>query len=188
MARKSIAELLAQADATLPDNATQLITAAAVRNIIKDFVDTMAPSYGVITCASSVEVVPGGTPQVIAPFTAVLQASPATEWSANLTNGSVTRALNGVAGNTSRVTVDGDVEGPNNNLVEVRLYKNGAYTGFSVSATTGGAGRPFGFNFLGLIYNDADATFDVRAVGDAATYTFSNVDLICENVPVRSFV
>lgn len=188
MARKSVNELLAQADATIQDNATGDISAAEVRNIIKDFIDTMAPSYGVISCTSSVETIPGGTPQVIAPFTATLQAAPITEWSANLTNGSVTRALNGVAGNTSRVTVDGDVEGPNNNLVEVRLYKNGAYTGFSVSVTTGGAGRPFGFNFIGIIYNDTNATFDVRAVGDAGTYTFSNVDLICENVPVRSFV
>jgi hypothetical protein len=187
MTIRSILELLAQADATLEDNTTGNITPADVRNLIKDFLDTMSPAYGVITCTSSVEALTA-TPAVISPFTSILAATVG-YFTANLTAGSVTRALNGIAGASVRFTLNGDVAGANNTAVTISIYKNGAPTGFQTTVATRGAANPVSFNIAGLTYNDTDAVYDVRAITDTnGSYTFSNVVLLCEDVPVRSFV
>jgi len=187
MTIRSILELLAQADANLPDNTTGQISPADVRNLIKDFLDTMSPAYGVIQCSSSVEALTA-TAAAISPFTAILAAT-AGFFTANLTAGSVTRELNGIAGASVRFTVNGDVAGANNTAVTVEVYKNGAPTGFRTTVATRGAANPVSFNIAGLTYNDTNATYDVRALTDTnGSYTFSNVVLLCEDVPVRSFV
>lgn len=187
MTIRSILELLAQADATIEDNVVGAISPADVRNLIKDFLDTMSPAYGVISCTSSVEALTA-TPAVIAPFSAILAAT-AGYFTANLTNGSVTRALGGVAGASVRQTINGDVAGGNNTAVTVMLYRNGAATGFQTTVACRGAANPVSFNIAGLTYQDTDSVFDVRAITDTnGSYTFSNVVLLCEDVPVRSFV
>jgi len=185
MTIRSINELLAQADATIEDNTSANITPADVRSLIKDFLDTVAPAYAAITCSGATLTL-SATPQAIAPFTSQ-DALTTGLWTVNLTTGSTTRALSGVAGSTTFVSVNGTVEGPLNDLVTVRLYKNGAPTPFLVSATCQGAGRPVGFDFSGLDYTNANATFDVRASGDAGSKTFSNVFLLCQTQTVRSF-
>lgn len=186
MTIRSILELLAQADATIEDNTTGQISPADVRTLIKDFLDTMSPAYGVIQCSSSVEALTA-TPAPIAPFTASLAAT-AGYFTANLTAGSVTRALNGIAGASVRLTINGEVTGANNTAVTVTLYKNGAPTPFKTTVATRGA-NPVAFNIAGLTYNDTDAVYDLRATTDTTgSYTFSNVLMLCEDVPVRSFV
>lgn len=187
MTIRSILELLAEADANLPDNTTGQISPADVRTLIKDFLDTVSPAYGVISATSSVEALTA-TPAVISPFTAILAAT-AGYFTANLTNGSVTRPLNGIAGASVRLTANGDVAGANNTAVTVTLYKNGAATPFKTTVATRGAANPVSFNIAGLTYNDTDAVYDLRAATDTnGSYTFSNVLLLCEDVPVRSFV
>lgn len=186
MTIRSILELLAEADANLPDNTTQLIAPSDIRNLIKDFLDTIAPAYGAIACTSSVETL-SATPVAIAPFTAVRSVT-AGFYTANLTNGSVTHSRQGAPGCTDFILVTGDVEGPNGDLVTVELFKNGAPTGFRSTVALGGAGRPVSFNLSALLYSDNDPVFDVRVSGDAGDKTFTNVGLLCQNQPVRSFV
>ncbi len=146
MTIKSIAELLAQADATLPDNTTQEISPADVRQMFRDFLDTIAPAYGVIACSSTTETL-SATPQVLAPFTSAL-AAVAGYYTTNLTNGSVTRLVQtaGLAGATDFVVASGSVAGANNANVLVELYKNGVATGYKASVTCSGAGDEQGFN------------------------------------------
>lgn len=187
MTARSIVQLLAQADVTIEDNSTGAISAADVRNMIKDFLDTIAPAYGVIQCASVVESLVVTPAQLIAPFTSVAeQTTP--QFAVNLTNGSVTRTLGGIAGATCRITIDGAVEGGNNNDVTVRLFVNGVASSGQLSVSTRGAGNPVAFNLSALTYNAVDAIFDVRATTDTpGSFTFTNVLLLCENVPVRNF-
>jgi hypothetical protein len=186
MAFKSILQLLAQADATLPDNSTQLITAAAVRNMVKDFLDSMSPAYGAIHCTSVVETLAPLTPQVLAPYTTTIQAT-APDFTTNLTNGSVTRVLGAEAGSTIQILASGAVVGGNGDAVTVTLFRNGAATTFANSVTAQGGGNPVSFNIAAIDYVTTDSTYDLRAVGPAGSYTFSELTIVCQKQPVRSF-
>lgn len=186
MTIKSCLELLAQADATIQDNTSGDITAAEVRALFKDIIDTFMPAYGVINCTSRVETL-SATPAVLAPFTSVLNATTG-YYTANLTNGSITRSRQGAAGCTDFLICDGAVEGPQNNLVNVSIFKNGAPTGFEASVTTQGAGRPVEFNIAAIAYSDTDPTYDVRVSGDTGNKTFVDVTLLAQAQAVRSFV
>lgn len=189
MTIKSIAELLAQADTTLADNTTQLISAADVRTMIKDFLDTIAPAYGAITLASLAKVL-STTPSPITPFSTSVAAT-AGYYANSIANGRVTRwiATAGIAGATDFFIVTGGVSGPNNNNVLLEVYKNGVATGYKTSVTCSGGGDSQGFNIAGLTYSaGADAEFEVRASGPAGNYTFVNTTIIVQAQPVRSFV
>ena len=190
MTIRSVLELLAQADADLPDNATGLISPADVRNLIKDILDTVSPAYGAIQCSGVTKVL-SASPVVLSPFTATVTAT-AGYYQANLTNGTITREIGtvGIAGATDFFIADGAVEGTNNDLVTVVLYKNGAPTPYSVSVTCQGAGRPVEWNATGLIYTAApgNAAYDLRVFGDAGSKIFSNIDFLIQAQAVRSFV
>lgn len=185
MTIKSCVELLAQADATIQDNTTGDITAAEVRALFKDIVDTFTPAYGAILLGSTETL--SATPTVLAPAISQLVAT-AGYFTTNLTNGSVTRTMGGVVGGTEQVIIGGEVEGANNNLVRVELYRDGAPTSYYMDVTCRGAGRPVGFNIAGILYHEGDTTYDIRATGDAGSYVFSDVRLIAQAQAVRSFV
>lgn len=186
MTIRSIVQLLVQADVTIEDNITGAISASDVRSMIKDFLDTINPAYGVISCTSVVESLTA-TPLAIAPFTSAPEVNVA-YFTSNLTNGSVTRVLGGLAGATVRITINGDVEGGNNAGVTIELFRNGVATGFKTTVSTRGATNPVSFNIAGLTYNAVDAILDVRATTDTAgSFTFLNVLLLCENVPVSAY-
>lgn len=185
MTIKSCLELLAQADATIQDNTTGDITAAEVRALFKDIVDTFTPAYGGIDIATTETL--SATPTVLAPATVQLVATPG-YFTTNLVNGSVTRTMGSVVGGTEQVVVNGEVEGANNNLVRVEVYRDGAPTGYFMDVTCRGAGRPVGFNIAGIIYHEGDATYDLRATGDAGSYVFTDVRMIAQAQAVRSFV
>jgi hypothetical protein len=188
MSRKSIAELLTEAAANLADNTTQQITAAKVRVLITDFLDCMKPAYGVIRQVAALVKAVTATPSAITPFdTAIAAVAP--DFVNILASGAVQAVVTGVTtGRTTRFICDGTVEGQNNQTILIEVYKNGAPTGWSQTCRTTGVGRPESWNIVGLTYDTADVTFDVRVSGDAGNYTFSKVTLLCENVPVASFV
>jgi hypothetical protein len=185
MTIKSILELLAQADATLPDNNTQAINAADVRDMVKNIVDTMSPGYGVARIVSQA-ITLSPTPQTVLPF-ASTDATPG-YFSANAAAGTLTRTLNGVAGSTVQTIVSGQVAGANGNEVTLTLYVDGAPTPFRQTISTSGAANRVGFNIAALAYVTTDAVFDVRASAPAGTYTFEDFVFITQAQPVRSFV
>jgi hypothetical protein len=190
MSIKSIVELLAQADTTLPDNTTQEITPADVRQIVKDILDTLSPAYGAMTLASQVLAL-SATPAIIAPFATSLAAQ-AGYYVNGLPGGTVTRqvAAAGVAGATDFFIASGAVSGGNNNSVVIEIFKNGVATGYKTSVTCTGAGDNQGFNIAGLSYTAApsDAVYTLRATGPAGSYTFVDVTMLVQAQPVRSFV
>ena len=189
MTIKSMNELLAQADATIEDNTTGNITPSDVRSLIKDLIDTISPAYGAIGITTPVVFPLTATPAVLKPFDASLANVPS-HYTNNLANGSVTRLVTsaGLAGATDFVIIDGNVEGPNGDLVTIALYKNGSPTPYTTSVMTTGASEPIGFNLAALSYTAADAVYEIRVSGDAGNKTFSKTSLICQSQPVRSFV
>ena len=190
MTIKSILNLLAQADSSFPDNTSQAITPALLRTFVKDFLDTMSPAYGVIRLTSLLKALTS-TPQPLSPFGSSVQAT-AGYYRTSVATGSVIRDIQTAAipGATDFVLLNIDVEGPNGNLVTVEFYKNGVSTGYKVSITTNGAGKPESINVAGLGYTDGatDAEWAVYVYGDAGNYTFTNGSLVCQAQPVRSFV
>jgi hypothetical protein len=187
MTIRSITQLLAQADSTIEDNVTGLIGAADVRNMIKDFLDTISPAYGVISLTSQVLSLTT-TPLVISPFLTSLEAT-AGYYTNNLAAGQTTRLINGVvAGATDFIIASGGVAGGNNNNVLVELWKNGVATGLKTSVTCAGASDAQGFNLAGLSYTaTVDAVYELRANAPAGSYTFTNVTLVVQAQPVRNF-
>jgi hypothetical protein len=184
---RSIVQLLAQADSTIEDNVTGAIGAADVRNMIKDFLDTISPAYGVMTLDSLILALTA-TPVRITPFLTNLQAT-AGYYGVSLANGQITRLINGVvAGATDFVVASGAVSGSNNANVLIELYKNGAATGLKTSVTCSGGSDAQGFNLAALQYTaTVDAVYELRASGPAGNYTFTNVSLTIQAQPVRSF-
>jgi hypothetical protein len=186
MTIKSIIELLAQADATLPDNTTQEISAADVRQMVKDIVDTMSPGYGVgriVTASIPLTL----TPTKITPFAS--SDTTTGYFTANAAQGTLTRTLGGVAGSTVQTIASGQIAGNNGNEVTVTLFINGTATPFRQTVTTSGSSNRIGFNIAGLSYvGPADAVFELRASAPSGTYTFEDVIFIVQAQPVRNFV
>lgn len=187
MTIKSINELLAQANSTIPDNTAGLVDPVDVRQMFLDLLDTVSPAYGVISLASQAVALNTSAPVRIAPFSTVAGVT-AGLFDANLTNGTVTRTLNGVAGSTVQIIASGQVVGSNNSDITIRLFKNGVATPFVATVNAFGANNPAGFNIAGLDYADVDATYDLRALAPNGTYTFSNIVFLLQAQPVRSFV
>lgn len=190
MTIKSMNELLAQADATIEDNTSGAISPSDVRAIIKDLIDTISPAYGAIGITTPVAFTLSATPTTLTPFDTNLANVPS-HYTNNLSAGTVTRLVTtaGIAGATDFVIIDGNVEGPNGDLVTIALYKNGNPTPYTTSLQTTGAGEPVGFNLSALSYTSgADAVYEMRVSGDPGSKTFSKTSIICQSQPVRSFV
>lgn len=182
-------ELLAQAAATLPDNTVGDISAADVRQMITDFIDSVSPGYGVIQLTTLAKATTA-TPSVLSPWTAVSNAT-ATMFIGSAALGQVTRLIGtaGLAGATNFITLQGSVNGPNNSNVTLEIYKNGAPTGIKTSVTCTGSGDNVGINAAGLDYTaSVDAVYEVRASSvPSNTHTFSNLALIVQAQPVRAY-
>jgi hypothetical protein len=189
MTIKSIVELLAQADATIEDNTTGNITPSDVRALCKDIIDTMSPAYGVLQASASFAfLLPTSPPAVLKPLATVVQAT-AGYFNASAANGWIRRLVTtaGLAGASNLVLVSGEVDGPNNDNVNIELYKNGVATGWRSSVVCQGAGEFVGFNIAGLTYDTVDTEFDLRVSGTGGTKNFRNIVILIQAQPVRSY-
>lgn len=186
---KSIAELLAQADATLEDNTTGAISPSDVRAMVKDIIDTMSPAYGVLQMPGPVAFNLTTTPTVLKPFGSIVAAT-TNYFNASAANGWVRRliATAGIAGASNLVLASGEIDGPNNENVNIELFKNGVATGWRSSVVCQGVGEFVGFNIAGLTYDATDdVEFDLRVSGTAGTKNFRSVVLLIQAQPVRSY-
>jgi hypothetical protein len=185
MTRKTVLALLAQADATLPDNITQDISAADVREMIKDMIDTFAPGYGILSAASTTLIALSPTPQTVH-YTAILSLTP--EYTAITAAGSVTRLAQGLPTTVNRISFYCDVAAPSGNEVAFTLARNGTDIPGGTTVTGQGAGNLANASFsVGTTSPDgADYTYTIHAkklTGAAADVTLTNVRFILESVP-----
>lgn len=192
MTIKSILELQLQADTTIEDNTSGLITASDVRTLFNDILDTLSPAYGQVLLTSLVKAV-NTTPSKLSPFNSAPIATPGF-YAASAANGEVTRyiATAGIAGATDFVIVQGSVTGSSNGTIRVSLYKNGVDTGWSVTVNCTGNTEPISFNIAALNYTaSVDATYSLYITAIAATdngnYTFTNTVILAQAQAVRSF-
>jgi hypothetical protein len=184
MTRRTIVQLIQQANASLPDNQSAEIGPADVRNMVVDFLDTVTPMYGGLTATSKV-INLTTTPQIVT-FDSIVASFPP-EWVANIA-GTLQRSLGSLPGMTSRFTVGSFVEGPQGSEVRLQLYRNGAALPWIVEETMEGPTKSVGINLVALdaVYTQ-DATYSLMASTPTGTasVTFREMLFIGENVPVR---
>lgn len=185
MARKSIVELIAQANADIPDNTTGLVSPADIRNLIIDFLNAIAPTYSYLS-------IPTGT------LTQTLNIAPALMIFNTAFNGDPSQMVAAVPASTvvrnerGTVTVNftADFECTNGRFVTFTLYKNGVATTWRVTGNGGGAGNPIGIALTAVDYADPAATYAIYASCEVngTVVTLSNAAMIVAIDPVRSYV
>ena len=182
MTRRTIVELVAQADATLPDNITGLIDPADVRNMIKDFLDTMRPSYAAMQITTGVSK---AVTTAFSTFTwSAIDIAQAPDWSISLASGTAQRE-GGPA--STRTSFSIDAVAPNNMVVTFALFVNGVETVWASSNTSTSATDVQSFAFSALNYNaSATVQYQIQVKGSSAgNVVLSNAIMVCENIPVN---
>jgi 2-phospho-L-lactate guanylyltransferase (CobY/MobA/RfbA family) len=182
MARKSIQELVVQADTTLADNIVGDISAADVRNMVKDFLNAIKPAYGQLTILTPSTQALTTTPTIL-DFTGAGDSDP-TETTSSIVSNTITRSDRG----TSRVVINVDIETASNREVTMILYKNGAPTSWRIMTSGSGTGSPVSVSLVAVDYADPAANYSVFVQTDAAaSVIFNNGVFLLEIVPVNSY-
>jgi hypothetical protein len=185
MPRKTTQDLLAQAIATLPDNNAELITAADVRALILDLLDTIAPIYGGMSLTSQIGVLTAAP--VALPFATNIVDFP-TEWTVGLATGEISRSVPpSLPGVVSRLHINGSITGPANADVTVQLYKNGVATPWRTEVACRGLSRPAAGILTVLDYSLVPVTYQLRVSSvPNANVTFLNWTFVGENIHLRA--
>jgi hypothetical protein len=183
MARKSILELIAQATADFADNGTGLITPAKLRNWAIDFLNSIAPAYGLLTLTGPTTQTFGLTPALVV-FGAAQDSNPA-ETTSTVPGSSIARAEKG----TSTINFSMDLETNNGRFITFTLFKNGAPTPWRITGNGGGNGNPISVALTAIDYADPGAVYDIRATAEVAATSviLTNGVFILAVDPVRSF-
>lgn len=184
MPRKTIAALLLQADATLPDNNAQEISAMDVRVLIKDFLDSIAPGYAALSNSSLTISGLGVTP---VPLTFQPPTLITPEFSVP-NNVSVTRLAQGLPSTVTRLTFNAALIAPNGDEVVFSLFRDGINVpgGTTVSGRGGNNPTEVSFSALSAKQDGTDSVFSVRVSkisGGADDVDLDSLNLICEVVP-----
>lgn len=187
--RFTIAQLVSQADTTLPDNVTQDISAADVRNMVKNFLATMKPSAASMrTTASHVIALNNVSPTIIAPFDVIAVQDPP-EMVPALVGGTILHDLTtlGNAVVADRLSFFIGVSGTAGAELTFTIFANGVATDVIVRVSTTGAGNVVDAVLSGLLTRTANTTYTVRVQAtNNANYTFTNGTFRVENVPVAA--
>lgn len=184
MARLTYAETITAIGALLPDNTTELITPAKLREAITDVLNCLQPALAGLTgfTGGALSLTPADQKitlfdAALAPVgqTGVMTADPATD--------NITTTLVGV--HDLGFSVDSD--GPNNQGVIFTVYRDGVATAILDSVTTRGPGNKVSTTFTFPMQAAAPGphVFDIRVKTDtgSASVTFSNMLLTLSFIP-----
>jgi hypothetical protein len=183
MPRKSIVELLAQSDASFPDNNSGAITPALLRAMINDFLKAIAPAYGVCQKTAPQTVNLGTTPAAIQYNTAT--SSDINQVLSSAALGEIERLERG----TSTINFTMDIECATNRFITATLFKDGVATPWRITMNGAGTGNPVGMALTAIDYADPAATYDVRLSAEAAgvSTVINNGAFLLSVDPVNSF-
>jgi hypothetical protein len=187
MARKTIAELLAEVQANFPDNNTGAITPAIIRAFFNDLIESFGPAFAIASRQTPLPLgVVGAAPVVIPNYNGIGAAQ--APWTIAAGLGTLTWPD---FPNAANVTVQATLELAANDAVELELYVNGTPTGYIKQAVAGegaGAGNPVSVTFGGIVTNKSSASiYDVRIrslVGNASP-TLNYITVTATSITVR---
>jgi len=184
MARKSILELIAQATADFPDNATGLITPAKLRTWAIDFLNAIAPAYGYLTLTGPLTQTFGLAPTLVA-MQAAFNSDPS-QTTAAVPASTVIKVERGNV--TINFTMD--IEAANGRFISFQVYKDGTPTGWRTTGNGGGTGNPVSVALTAVDYSSTPgAVYDIRATAEVAgtSVIMSNGGFVVQVEPVRDF-
>ena len=183
MARKSITELELQADATIEDNVSGLVSPADVRAMFKDFLNAIRPAYGVLQQTGNPTQNLGLTPVKMQWNNA--QDSDINQTNSSAANGRISRLERGA----STINVTLDVECTSGRFITATLYKNGAATPWRITGVGAGNGNPVGIAMTAIDYADPEAYYEVFLSAEVANTTtvISNGGMLLSVDPVNSY-
>lgn len=183
--RKSILALLTEADTNVADNTTGDISAADVRNLIKDMIDTFSPGYGIVSSESLSMAALGVTPRVI-PYTTTLAATAG--YTVGLAAGTIKRLAQGLPSTVNRVSFYADVAAPAGDEMVFSLFRDGIDIPGGITVSGQGIGNRVQAAFsVGTTAEDAlDHVYDIRVskiTGGSDDVELDNIRFIVEYVP-----
>ena len=183
MARKSILELIAQVNATFPDNSSGLITPAVLRAFCIDFLTAVSPAYAYMTKAAPSAQVLGLVSSLVV-FSAVFDSDPA-QTTTVVPASTITRAERG----TSTINFTVDMECITGRFVTFTIFKNGVATPWRVTGNGGGTGNPVAVALTAVDYADPAAVYSVQATCETngTSVILSNMGMVLAVEPVRSY-
>lgn len=187
MARKTIAELLAEVQANFPDNNTGNITPSVIRSFFNDVIESFGPEFAIMSRQAPTNLgVVGASPVVIAPYNGVGAAQ--APWAVNAGLGTL---MWPDFPNAAKIDVQATLELAANDAVELELHVNGVPTGYIKQAVAGegaGASNPVSVTFGGIVTNNSSASiYDVRVrslVGNASP-TLLYITVTATSITVR---
>jgi hypothetical protein len=185
MPRQTINALLTQANVTLADNVTGDISAADVRDLLKDVIDTFKPGFGAVS-NPSVTLPSLFTTPVVIPYTTLLAVT--VDFTATPAAGTVKRNALGLPTVNNRISFFADVLAPAGSDITLALYRDGIQVPGGVTVAGRGASTPTaaGFEILNGTPVAGDPIYEVRAAkisGAASAVGFNNVRFILEVIP-----
>lgn len=186
MARKSLNEMLADLLTSFPDNNTKFITPAILRTYFDNFIKVIRPSYALLRRDTGVAqaVTTVDTPLV---FTTSDVTASLGEYTANAAIGEIARVD---GGGTVNFTFTAGISSPSNSnrLLTFTLYKNGVAIPFRQSQSFNVANETLSLSFNALHFNATAATYSMRVQSSVnETFTFSNMVLVAQTIPVNSY-
>ena len=183
MARKTIAELIAEIGTLFADNTSGAITPAKLRSFLTDFVDTMTPAYGAIAITGPLAATVGVADQLMVWQSSYIAQNP--EFTTDAATGKVTRNQTVVS---NRIAINVDVELAANRELTATLYKNGVATTWRSKVSGSGTGRPAILSLEAIDYSDVAADYQLYVQADQAgtAVTYSNGIFVVSAVPVRT--
>lgn len=185
MPRKTVIALLTEADTNLPDNTAQDISAADVRLLMRDVIETYSPGYGIASMAALTLPALGLAPQTIT-YDTILAATP--EYTVVPASGTITRHAQGLPSTVNRVSFNCDVAAPTGNEVVFSLFRDGVDIPGGTTVSGQGLGNVSQASFsVGTTSSDAlDHAYTIRASkisGGADNVDLSNIRFFVEYVP-----
>jgi hypothetical protein len=185
MSRKTMAALIAQANATIEDNTTGAISASDVRTLIKDFIDTLTPGFGAVGDDAVTLPLVGLTPVVIPYDTTFAMTA---DFTAVLAAGTVKRNALGLPTVNNRITFVADVSCQSGSEVGFSLFRDGVNVPGGTVVTTQGAGNVVqaSFSVLNATPLAGDPVYEVRCAklnGAAANVDLTLMRFILEVIP-----
>jgi len=185
MPRLTTNALRAQVDALLPDNTTQDISAADVRDMFKDVIDTFTPGYGIASSDALTLVALGVTPQIVT-YDAILAQT--ADYIVDTAAGTIQRLANGLPSTVNRISFNCDLASPTGDEVVFSLFRDGIDIPGGTTISGQGLGNLVQGAFsVGTTAEDAlDHTYTVRAskiTGGADNVELSNIRFFIEYIP-----
>jgi len=186
MARKSLDQMLADLLTAFPDQNTKFITPAILRTYFDDLIKALRPSYALLrrdtAVAQAVTVLP--IPLV---FTVADVTASQGEYTANASVGRITRLDAGTVNFQFAASVSSPSNSPR--TLTFSLYKNGVATPFRQSQTFNVIGEVISLSFPAIQFNNGVANYDMYVESSVAdTFTFSNMGLVAQTIPVNNYV